>query len=88
MRIGAMNWATFFKAHPDTTGKVAAFAYAFEHLEIARYEQLRRVAEMAGDAETARVAEGICADERAAAATIAAHWDIAARAALAEAGAR
>jgi ferritin-like metal-binding protein YciE len=88
MRLGALNWATFFKAHPDTTGKIAAFAYAFEHLEIAGYEQLRRVAEIAGDAETARLADRICAEERAAAATIAGAWDVAARAALAEAGAR
>ncbi len=88
MRIGAVNWATFFKAHPDTTGKLAAFAYAFEHLEIAGYEQLRRVAETAGDAETVRVAQGICAEERATAATIATHWDIATQAALAEAGIR
>ena len=87
MRAGALNWATFFEAHPDTTGKVAAFAYAFEHLEIAGYEQLRRVAEAAGDAETARMVDGICGEERAAAATIAAEWDVAARAALAEAGA-
>ncbi len=87
MRAGALNWATFFEAHPDTTGKVAAFAYAFEHLEIAGYEQLRRVAETAGDAETARMVDGICGEERAAAATIAAEWDVAARAALAEAGA-
>jgi len=86
MRVGALNWATFFEAHPDTTGKVAAFAYAFEHLEIAGYEQLRRVAETAGDAETARMVDGICGEERAAAATIAAEWDVAARAALAEAG--
>jgi ferritin-like metal-binding protein YciE len=88
MRIGAVNWAAFFSAHPDTTGKVAAFAYAFEHLEIAGYEQLRRVAETAGDAETARIADRICAEERAAAVAIAAHWDVAVRAALAEAGAR
>jgi ferritin-like metal-binding protein YciE len=88
MRIGAVNWATFFKAQSDTTGKVAAFAYAFEHLEIAGYEQLRRVAEIAGDADTVRVADRIGADERAAAATIATHWDIAAQAALAETGAR
>jgi ferritin-like metal-binding protein YciE len=86
MRAGALNWATFFEAHPDTTGKVAAFAYAFEHLEIAGYEQLRRVAEAASDAETARMVAGICGEERAAAATIAAEWDVAARAALAEAG--
>jgi ferritin-like metal-binding protein YciE len=88
MRLGAVNWATFFKAHPDTTGKVAAFAYAFEHLEIAGYEQLRRVAELAGDAETAGLADRICKEERSAAATIAAEWDVAARAALAETGAR
>jgi ferritin-like metal-binding protein YciE len=34
-RAGALNWGTFFEAHPDTPGKLAAFAYAFEHLEIA-----------------------------------------------------
>jgi ferritin-like metal-binding protein YciE len=88
MRAGAVNWATFFEAHPDTTGKVAAFAYAFEHLEIGGYEQLRRVAEAAGDADTAQLAGRICREERAAAATIAADWDVAAQAALAEAGAR
>lgn len=88
MRAGAVNWATFFRAHPDTTGKVAAFAYAFEHLEIAGYEQLRRVAEAAGDAGTADLAARICAEERAAAATIAGEWDVAAQAALAEAGVR
>jgi ferritin-like metal-binding protein YciE len=88
MRAGAANWAAFFKTHRDTTGKVAAFAYAFEHLEVAGYEQLRRVAEIAGDAETARLAHRICGEERMAAAAIAADWDVAARAALAEAGAR
>jgi ferritin-like metal-binding protein YciE len=88
MRLGAVNWATFFKAHPDTTGKLAAFAYAFEHLEIAGYEQLRRVADTAGDADTARLASAICAEERAAAKAIAGHWDVAARAALVESGAR
>jgi ferritin-like metal-binding protein YciE len=88
MKAGAVNWATFFTAHPDTTGKVAAFAYAFEHLEVGGYEQLRRMAEAAGDAETARLAAQICSEERAAAATIAGDWDVAAQAALAEVGAR
>ena len=54
LRLGALNWGAFFQAHPDTPGKLAAFAYAFEHLEIGGYEQLRRVAERAGDDETAR----------------------------------
>lgn len=83
MRLGAMNWATFFKAHPDTPGKVAAFAYAFEHLEMAGYEQLLRVAELVGDDDTTMLAQTILAEERAAAATIASDWDIAARASLA-----
>jgi ferritin-like metal-binding protein YciE len=37
MRLGALNWAVFFQAQPDTPGKLAAFAFAFEHLEIAGY---------------------------------------------------
>lgn len=87
MRMGAFNWATFFKAHPDTPGKVAAFAYAFEHLEIGGYTQLGHVARQAGDEETVRLAERISAEERAAASEIAAHWDEAARASLTAAGA-
>src|SRR3954463_13114606 len=59
MRMGAFSWATFFEAHPDTPGKRAAFAYAFEHLEIGGYEQLRRVAERAGDGDTAALAARI-----------------------------
>jgi ferritin-like metal-binding protein YciE len=67
MRLGALNWAGFFAAQPDTPAKLAMFAYAFEHLEIGGYEQLARVAERAGDTETVAVAERILADERAAA---------------------
>lgn len=82
MRLGALNWGTFFQAHPDTPGKLAAFAFAFEHLEIGGYEQLRRVAERAGDAETAATAERILSEERAAAGRIARHWDEAVDASL------
>jgi ferritin-like metal-binding protein YciE len=67
MRLGALNWGGFFQAHPDTPAKLAAFAYAFEHLEIGAYEQLARVAQRAGDGETAVAAQGILAEERAAA---------------------
>ena len=70
MRMGGINWALFFEAHPDTPGKVAAFAYAFEHLEIGGYEQLKRVAIRAGDEVTARLADRILEQEREAAATI------------------
>ena len=54
-------------AAPDTAGKMAIQAYAFEHLEIASYRMLRQVAERAGDHETVRVAEQILAEEHAAA---------------------
>jgi ferritin-like metal-binding protein YciE len=64
---GAMVTGTVAKAAPDTTGKLAIQAYAFEHLEIASYRMLRVVAERAGDQETARVAEQILAQEQEAA---------------------
>jgi ferritin-like metal-binding protein YciE len=67
MRMGALNWAEFFHAHPDTPGKLAAFAFAFEHLEIGGYEQLKRVARRAGDEATVTAVDSILAEERAAA---------------------
>ena len=67
LKAGALNWGAFFSAQPDTPAKLAAFAYAFEHLEIAAYELLRRVADRAGDAQTAQAAATILAEERAAA---------------------
>jgi ferritin-like metal-binding protein YciE len=72
MKLGAINWGTFFAAQPDTPAKLAGFAYAFEHLEIASYEQLRRVAERAGDESVAGVAQTILPEERHAAETL---WD-------------
>jgi ferritin-like metal-binding protein YciE len=72
MKLGALNWGTFFAAQPDTPAKLAGFAYAFEHLEIASYEQLRRVAERAGDESVAGVAQTILPEERHAAETL---WD-------------
>jgi ferritin-like metal-binding protein YciE len=82
MRVGALNWGMFFQAQPDTPGKLAAFAYAFEHLEIAGYEELKRVADQAGDVETVTVAEQIIREEVVAADRIAARFDRAANATL------
>jgi len=82
MRLGALNWGGFFAAQPDTPGKLAAFAHAFEFLEIGGYEQLVRVARRAGDEETVRVAEAILVQERAAARKIAAQFDRAVEASL------
>jgi ferritin-like metal-binding protein YciE len=75
LRLGALNWAMFFAAQPDTPAKLAAFSYAFEHLEIASYELLRRMAGHAGDPETQAVAGTILGDERAAADKIYAAFD-------------
>jgi ferritin-like metal-binding protein YciE len=77
MRIGGLNIGGFFGAQPDTPVKLAGFAFAFEHLEIAGYELLRRVAERAGDPDTVAVAQRIAAEERAAAERIAGTWDAA-----------
>jgi ferritin-like metal-binding protein YciE len=82
MRLGALNWGVFFQAQPDTPGKLAAFAFAFEHLEIGGYEQLRRVAERAGDHETIRTVDGILIQERAAAARLQSAFDQAVEASL------
>jgi ferritin-like metal-binding protein YciE len=82
MRLGALNWGAFFQAHPDTPGKLTAFAYAFEHLEIGGYEQLERVARRAGDEQTVRMAETILEQERTAATKLAAAFDRAGDASL------
>lgn len=70
LRGGGVNIGGFFGAQPDTPAKLAGFAFAFEHLEIAAYEQLRLVAERAGDTHTAELATRIAGEERAAAAAI------------------
>jgi ferritin-like metal-binding protein YciE len=54
-------------AAPDTTGKIAIQAFAFEHLEIASYRSLRAVAQQANDTETVQLADRILQEERAAA---------------------
>ncbi|MFL5891511.1 MAG: DUF892 family protein [Solirubrobacterales bacterium] len=84
MRLGALNWGGFFQAQPDTPAKLAGFAYAFEHLEIGGYEQLKRVAERADDDDTVRTVDAILAEERAAAQKIAGQWDAAIDASLAQ----
>jgi ferritin-like metal-binding protein YciE len=86
LRLGALNWGSFFQAQPDTPAKLAGFAHALEFLEVGGYEQLKRVAQRAGDDETARIADRIIAEERAAAGAIAAHWDDAVDATLEKRG--
>jgi ferritin-like metal-binding protein YciE/nucleoside-diphosphate-sugar epimerase len=75
LRLGGLDLSAFFGVQPDTTTKLAGFAYAFEHLEIGAYELLVRLADRAGDEETVDAVNRTLAEEREAAAKIAASWD-------------
>lgn len=86
LSLGALNWGVFFGAQPDTPAKLAAFAYAFEHLEIAAYELLRRVAARVGDEETELAADRILGEENAAAAHVRSLFEQALDASLSEQG--
>jgi ferritin-like metal-binding protein YciE len=82
LRGGGVNLGGFFGAQPDTPAKLAGFAFAFEHLEIGSYEQLKRVAQRAGDDETVTLAEWILPQERAAAEAVREQFDTAVDASL------
>jgi UDP-glucose 4-epimerase len=75
LKAGGLNLSAFFGAQPDSTTKLAGFAFAFEHLEVAAYELLQRVAARAGDEGVVATAEEILAEERRAAARVAESWD-------------
>jgi ferritin-like metal-binding protein YciE len=77
MMFGALGLGALNKVRTDTAGKVARDGFAAEHLEIAAYNLLERVAARAGDEETAEVARRNKADEQAMANEIAAKWDLA-----------
>jgi ferritin-like metal-binding protein YciE len=59
----------------ERAGRNARDGFAAEHLEIATSELLLRIADRAGDQETARVAGEIITEEEEMARTIAANWD-------------
>jgi ferritin-like metal-binding protein YciE len=70
----------------ESAGRNARDAFATEHLEIASYELLARVAERAGDEETAQTARDIIRDEQEMADFIRENWDLFTEASLREAG--
>jgi ferritin-like metal-binding protein YciE len=70
----------------EKAGRNARDGFATEHMEIASYELLRRIAERAGDEETAQAANEIIAEERAMADVISDNWDKFAELSLREEG--
>src|SRR3954454_7345093 len=87
VRVGGWGMVLFARVNPDTPGKLAMHAFSYEHMELAAYELLRRVAERAGDTATVDLASRVGEQERAMADRIAARWDEAVEASLAEKGA-
>ena len=70
----------------EKAGRNARDGYTTEHLEIASYELLGRIAQKAGDEETATTARDIIVEEKAMAAVIDQNWDKFAELSLREEG--
>jgi ferritin-like metal-binding protein YciE len=86
-QLGALVKGVVDNTRETTTARNARDAYVSEHLEIAAYELLERVARMAGDEATADIARMNREDERAMAEAIATSWDRVAVAGMREDGA-
>jgi ferritin-like metal-binding protein YciE len=84
--LGALAKLPLDFVRGEKAGRNARDAYATEHLEIASYELLRRIAQKAGDTETAEVVQEIIAEEQAMAKLIEEHWDTFAELSLREEG--
>jgi ferritin-like metal-binding protein YciE len=83
-RLGGWGMVLFARLNPDTPGKLAMHAFSYEHMELAAYELLRRIADRTGDQAVSGMAATIAAQERAMADRIAEHWDGAVAASLRE----
>jgi ferritin-like metal-binding protein YciE len=83
-RAGGWGMILFAKLNPDTPGKLAMHAYSYEHMELAAYELLGRIATRAGDEQVVALAARIGEQERAMAARLAERWDQAVDASLRE----
>jgi ferritin-like metal-binding protein YciE len=85
--IGALMKGVVDVSRGESAGRNARDGYATEHMEIASYQLLERVAVQAGDEETAEVARRNRAEEEEMANKIDQSWDKAVVLSLAEAGA-
>ena len=85
-KAGAAMKGVLDMGRGDKAGKNARDGYATEHLEIAAYQLLERMATIAGDEDTASVARTNRAEEEDMARFIEAHWDDVATQSLREEG--
>jgi ferritin-like metal-binding protein YciE len=81
-RVGGWGMILFARVNPDTPGKLAMHAYSYEHMELAAYELLRRIADHANDHAVSEMARRIGEQERAMADRLDASWDRAVEASL------
>ena len=73
--VGALAKMPLDMVRGEKAGRNARDGFATEHMEIASYELLKRIAQRAGDTETVTACDEIIGEERAFADTIAANWD-------------
>ena len=85
--LGALAKLPLDVVRGEKAGRNARDAYATEHMEIASYQMLERIATRAGDEETADVARQNRADEEAMARKLDEHWDTFVQQSLREEGA-
>jgi ferritin-like metal-binding protein YciE len=73
--VGALAKMPLDMVRGEKAGRNARDGFATEHMEIASYELLKRVAQKANDDETVVACDEIIAQEQSMANTIAANWD-------------
>ena len=84
--LGALMKSVVDVARSEKAGRNARDGYATEHMEIAAYELLERVAKRAGDEETAEVARQNRTQEQGMARKLESNWDRFAELSLKEEG--
>jgi ferritin-like metal-binding protein YciE len=84
--LGALAKMPLDLVRGEKAGRNARDGYATEHMEIASYELLKRIAQRAHDEETVSDCDAIIEQERAMAETIAANWERFTELSLREAG--